>query len=323
MIEKPGKVIGINGNLLTVEFDGAVMQNEVAYARLRRPAAEGGGHPHPRAARPSCRSSRTPPGLRVGDPVEFTGELLSVELGPGLLAPDLRRAAESAARAGGAVRVLPAARHLPAAPSTASRPGPSPRVAKPGDTVPAGDTLGTVPEGIFDHRIMVPVRPRADAGPSRRSSPAGRPTRSRQRRGHGCRTSAARRHEVDHGPALAGQDPDHRLRRAAAPDRAADHQGPHHRHLLPRGPRRHLLHPRPVRRRQDRAAADHQPPRRRGHRDHRRLRRARRRGGGDPARVPGADRPAHGQEPDGAHPHHLQHQLHAGGRARGLGLHRA
>jgi vacuolar-type H+-ATPase catalytic subunit A/Vma1 len=34
---------------------------------------------------------------------------------------------------------------------------------------------------------------------------------------------------------------------------------PHRRHLLPRRARRHLLHPRPVRRRQDGAAADHQP----------------------------------------------------------------
>ena len=47
------------------------------------------------------------------------------------------------------------------------------------------------------------------------------------------------------------------LRRAPAADRAAGHQDAHHRHLLPRGPGRHLLHPRAVRRRQDRAAAAH------------------------------------------------------------------
>jgi len=29
-----GRIVGVNGNLLTVEFDQPVMQNEVAYARL-------------------------------------------------------------------------------------------------------------------------------------------------------------------------------------------------------------------------------------------------------------------------------------------------
>ena len=31
--------------------------------------------------------------------------------------------------------------------------------------------------------------------------------------------------------------------------------------------------------------------------------------------------PRTGKQPDGAHHHHLQHQLHAGGGARGVGLH--
>ena len=36
---------------------------------------------------------------------------------------------------------------------------------------------------------------------------------------------------------------------------------------------------------------------------------------------PGAHRPAHGPQPHGAHRHHLQHQLHAGGGPRGLRVH--
>ena len=31
-------------------------------------------------------------------------------------------------------------------------------VAKPGDKLTAGETLGTTPEGIFTHRIMVPFK---------------------------------------------------------------------------------------------------------------------------------------------------------------------
>ena len=29
-----GKIIGVNGNMITVQFDGAVAQNEVGYAKL-------------------------------------------------------------------------------------------------------------------------------------------------------------------------------------------------------------------------------------------------------------------------------------------------
>ena len=78
------KVVGVNGNLITVRYTNKVMQNEVAYAHV-------GG------ARLKCEVIRvrgdvadlqvfeSTNGLKVGDEVEFTGELLSVELGPGLL----------------------------------------------------------------------------------------------------------------------------------------------------------------------------------------------------------------------------------------------
>jgi hypothetical protein len=33
-MENQGRIIGINGNVITIEFEGAVRQNEVAYAVL-------------------------------------------------------------------------------------------------------------------------------------------------------------------------------------------------------------------------------------------------------------------------------------------------
>lgn len=84
MPEKTGKIVGVNGNMLTVEFTSGVSQNEVAYVivgdeRLKCEVIRVRGD---RADMQIFESSN---GLRIGDPVEFTGELLSVELGPGLL----------------------------------------------------------------------------------------------------------------------------------------------------------------------------------------------------------------------------------------------
>lgn len=81
---RTGTIIGVNGNHLTVEFAGEVAQNEVAYALLDtlRLKAE---VVRVRGRRADLQVFESSSGLRVGDPVEFTGELLSAELGPGLL----------------------------------------------------------------------------------------------------------------------------------------------------------------------------------------------------------------------------------------------
>ena len=79
-----GRVVGVNGNMITVEFNAAVSQNEVAFARLgdMRLMAE---VVRVRGTRADLQVFEDTTGLAVGDPVEFTGGLLSVELGPGLL----------------------------------------------------------------------------------------------------------------------------------------------------------------------------------------------------------------------------------------------
>jgi len=154
--DKIGRIVGINGNLLTVEFPVSVLQNEVAYAvagdtRLKAEVIRVRG----RLAELQVFEDTT--GLKVGDPVEFTGELLGVELGPGLLGqiydglqnplPELAEECGFFLRRGTYLRALDRETRWAFTPAV-----------KKGDTVIAGDSLGTVPEGIFHHRIMAPFR---------------------------------------------------------------------------------------------------------------------------------------------------------------------
>ena len=148
------KVVGVNGNMVTVEFTAEVMQNEVAYvhvagSRLKSEVIRVRGN------RADLQVFESTSGLKVGDGVEFTGELLSVELGPGLLKQvydglqnPLNLLAEHSGfflQRGVYLRALNRETKWPWTP-----------IAKPGDTVRAGDRIGSVPEGIITHYIMVP-----------------------------------------------------------------------------------------------------------------------------------------------------------------------
>ncbi|WP_027185287.1 V-type ATP synthase subunit A [Desulfovibrio inopinatus] len=151
-----GKVVGVNANLLTVEFEKPVMQNEVAYAviddiRLKTEIIR------VRGRYAEMQVFEDTAGLKVGDQVEFTGEMLSVELGPGLLSQvfdglqnPLPRLAEESGfflQRGKYLRPLDGDRKWHFWPLLES-----------GVIVRAGDTVGAVREGIFDHNIMVPFR---------------------------------------------------------------------------------------------------------------------------------------------------------------------
>ena len=79
-----GKVTGINGNLANVSFTGSIRKNEVGYILVEGKRLKG------EVIRVSSGSAsmqiyEMTNGIKVGDEVEFTGELMSVELGPGLL----------------------------------------------------------------------------------------------------------------------------------------------------------------------------------------------------------------------------------------------
>ncbi len=156
-----GKIIGVNGNMITVAFTGAVAQNEVGYAVLgdRRLMAE------IVRVRSSCCDLQvfdSTADLGVGDEVEFTGELLAAELGPGILtqvydglqnplALLAEKASEKSAEAGFFLQ-----RGMYLNGLDRERKWQWTPTAKPGERVSAGDCLGWVPEGIFKHQIMVP-----------------------------------------------------------------------------------------------------------------------------------------------------------------------
>jgi V/A-type H+/Na+-transporting ATPase subunit A len=96
-------------------------------------------------------------GIRVGDAAEFTGELLSVELGPGLLTkvfdglqnplPDLARQHGYFLKRGAYLPALDRDSEWEFTP-----------VAETGARLRGGQRLGSVPEGIFKHWIMAPFR---------------------------------------------------------------------------------------------------------------------------------------------------------------------
>jgi len=149
-----GKVIGVNGNMLTVEVDGQVALNEVGYVVLgdKRLKSE---VIRIRGKNAELQVFEMTRGIGIGDPVEFTQELLAVTLGPGLLGkvydglqnplPELAEQCGFFLERGVYLEALESKQKWEFTP-----------VAEQGDSVVGADTLGTVPEGIFTHRIMVP-----------------------------------------------------------------------------------------------------------------------------------------------------------------------
>jgi len=154
MIGTKGTVIAVNGNMVDVRFDGAVSMNEVCYVKVagKRLKSE-----VIRIRGEVCQIQvfEITKGIAVEDAVEFTGEMLAVELGPGLLGqvydglqnplPQLAEATGHFLERGVYLPPLPADKKWDFTPEV-----------KVGDKVGRADTLGTVPEGAFSHKIMVP-----------------------------------------------------------------------------------------------------------------------------------------------------------------------
>ena len=170
MTKSIGKVVGVNGNMVSVEVDGQVSLNEVGYIilgdqRLKSEVIRIKG------SKAEMQVFEMTTGIGIGNAVEFTGELLAVELGPGLLTqifdglqnplPQLADKCGFFLQRGVYLNALPRNKKWDFTP-----------LAKAGDTVTDGDSLGFVPEGIFQHQIMVPfnykgsykVKKIADAG---------------------------------------------------------------------------------------------------------------------------------------------------------------
>jgi V/A-type H+-transporting ATPase subunit A len=149
-----GTVVAVNGNMVSVRFQGAVSMNEVGYVKA------GGKRLKSEVIRirgdvSQLQVFEITKGISIGDEVEYTGDMLAVEVGPGLLGqvfdglqnplPKLAEAAGYFLERGVYLDPLPQDKTWDFTPSV-----------KPGDKVERADTLGTVPEGAFTHRIMVP-----------------------------------------------------------------------------------------------------------------------------------------------------------------------
>lgn len=154
MTENTGKVSSINGNLVSVEFTGNVSMNEICYVyagdtalkseviRIRGNVAQ-------------IQVYEMTDSLKCGDRVEFTGDMLSAQLGPGLLGqiydglqnplPLLAQQAGWFLERGVYLDGLDSEKKWEFTPT-----------AKVGDTLRAGEYIGTVPEGPFTHKIFVP-----------------------------------------------------------------------------------------------------------------------------------------------------------------------
>ncbi|MCB1081311.1 MAG: V-type ATP synthase subunit A, partial [Chlamydiia bacterium] len=149
-----GKVVRAFGNLLHVRFEGDVRQGEVAMVHvggvsLKGEVIEVAGN------EVKLQVFEDISGVQLDTPVQFTSYLLEAELGPGLISAifdGLQNPLERVADASGLflqrgiyIPSLDRQKHWDYHP-----------VAKVGDVLVRGDTLGTTMEGRFHHKIMLP-----------------------------------------------------------------------------------------------------------------------------------------------------------------------
>lgn len=148
------RVVGVTGNIVRIESEAPIMKNAVAFVHV------GNAHLKGEVLRVHDRSAdlqifEETQGARIGAKVTLTRELLSATLGPGLLGmvyDGLQNPLEALAKRDGFFLV----RGESVAPLDLAQKWPFVPVRKVGERVRAGDTIGTVKERRFVHKIMVP-----------------------------------------------------------------------------------------------------------------------------------------------------------------------
>lgn len=148
-----GIVKGIISNLVTVEVDGPVAQNEIAYIELgtTKLMAEVLKVVGDNVFVQVFESTR---GLKVGNAVEFMGHMLEVTLGPGLLSRNYDGLQNDLDKLTG-IFLQRGEYNFPLDTEKlwAFKP-----LAKNGDALEAGSWLGEVDENFQPHKIMVPFK---------------------------------------------------------------------------------------------------------------------------------------------------------------------
>ena len=148
-----GKVKGIISNLVTVEVDGPVSQNEIAYIELgaQKLMAEVLKVVGKNVFVQVFESTR---GLKVGNDVEFMGHLLEVTLGPGLLSRNYDGLQNDLDKLTGIFLQRGEYNY----PLDTEKLWSFKPIAIVGDKVEAGTWLGEVDENFQPHKIMVPFK---------------------------------------------------------------------------------------------------------------------------------------------------------------------
>jgi len=148
-----GKVIGIISNLVLVETEGIVMQNEICYIILENEKlmaevikVEG--------IIASVQVFESTRGLTYGADVEFTGAMLELTLGPGLLTKQYDGLQNDLDKMEGVFLK----RGEYTYPLDENKVWEFKPLASEGDQVIAADWLGEVKENFVDHKIMVPFK---------------------------------------------------------------------------------------------------------------------------------------------------------------------
>ena len=146
-----GKVKGIIANLVTVGVDGPVSQNEICYihigdVKLMAEVIKVTGD------NVFVQVFESTSGLKVGDPVEFTGHMLEVTLGPGLLSRNYDGLQNDLDKLTGVFLK----RGEYSFPLDEDKKWAFKPLAKVGDKVEAAAWLGEVDENHQPHKIMVP-----------------------------------------------------------------------------------------------------------------------------------------------------------------------
>lgn len=148
-----GRITGILSNLLQIEVNDTVRQNEICFVlkgeqRLMAEVIKITGNIA------FAQLFEAGSGLQAGDLVEFSGELLEVSLGPGLLSKnfdglqnDLEAMPGNFINAGQRSAALNLESEYSFTP-----------LAKIGAKLKAGDIFGEVPENALSHKIMLPFK---------------------------------------------------------------------------------------------------------------------------------------------------------------------
>ena len=160
----PARIVAVQEDLVTIEMAQTaprpLVKNEVIYICPQRHSGSRAEKLKAEVLRVRGRIAdaqvfESTRGVGIGDPVEQSGQMLSVTLGPGLLSQVYDGLQNPLAElASGFGNFLPRGAYAPAL--NQEKKWSFVPTAKMGDCLKAGDPIGTVQEGRFTHKISIP-----------------------------------------------------------------------------------------------------------------------------------------------------------------------